>query len=646
MKSPKVISVCFFIILILLAILFHSHTPSTSAQGPEVRGPFFDPPIRPISFDGDVRRLPQGAPVERREMLRPLRPFPITSQPQVPFKDPAVQSVLAPLAIPTFIQNFKGLGFNDDCGGNPCGAGWPPDTNGDVGPNHYIQTVNTSIGIFNKTGTRLAAFTFNSFWSGASTGTPCDNSHQGDPVVLYDAMADRWVITDFTWSNFLHGPYYECIAVSKTADPVSGGWWLYAFQTDNHWLADYPKLGVWPDAYYMSANMFDTLNPLGDALYEGVRVWAFDRASIINGGPLNNVHFDVSTSFITLLPSNLRGALPPTGSPNFFASIDSAAGTLNTLHLWKFSLNGSWPTPPATFTGPTDLAVANFTEPTGDVPEMGGNPLDSLGDRLMMLLQYRNISGTESLWVTHSVISGSVIGVRWYEIRDPNGTPTVYQQSTWQPDSNYRWTGSVAVDHSGNMAIGYSVSSATMFPAIRYAGRLITDTLNTLGQGEASLIDGTGAQTICGSSPCSRWGDYSAMTVDPVDDCTFWYTTEYYETFGDNWQTRIGSFKFASCTPAPTPTPTPTSTATNTPTNTPTPTSTPTNTTTPTATPTNTPTNTPTATPTLTPTSTATATPTSTPTLTVTMTPTNTPTPTDAPTSTPAFRIYFPLIEK
>ncbi len=531
--------ILFFAIVCSIFLLAQAETKPTGAQGPGVRGPFIGPPVRAISFDGDVRKLPQAKPLPNRERPRPLRPGKVTApQSNAPFRDPAVQTTKAPLVMPTPMANFKGLDFLN------WGDGYPPDTNGDVGPSHYIQTVNTSIGIFSKTGTQLAAFSFDSFFTGAVS--PC-NSNQGDPVVLYDAMADRWLISDFAWTNLVNGPYYECFAVSKTSDPVFGGWWLYTFQTDASFMADYPKIGVWPNAYYMSANMFDILNGAGNASYQGVRVWAFDRVSMFSG-TLNSVYFDVSSSYFSLLPSNLRGtSQPPSGSPNFFTSIDSAFGTLTTLYLFNFTLTGSWPTPAATFTGPTNLTVASFTERFADIPEDGGNSLDSLGDRLMMQLQYRNMNGTESLWANHTVNSGGVTGIRWYEIRNPNGSPTIYQQGTFQPDSNYRWMGSLAVDRNGNMAVGYSVSSSGMFPAIRYAGRLSTDTLDTLGQGEASLIEGTGAQTIT-----NRWGDYSAMTIDPSDDCTFWYTNEYYETSGGNWQTRIGSFRFPSSGSNPT----------------------------------------------------------------------------------------------
>ncbi len=256
---------------------------------------------------------------------------------------------------------------------------------------------------------------------------------------------------------------------------------------------------------------------------------------------MTSVKIDLGTSYFSLLPSNYRGAQPPAGTPAFFASI---SGSTTNMRLWKFYVN--WASPGnSSLSGPTNIPIASYSQPSGQVPQLGSSEtLDSLGDRLMMQLQYRNLNGVESLWATHSVASGGVAGIRWYEIRNLGSTPSVYQQSTYQPDSLYRWMGSLAVDGVGNMAVGYSASSSSLYPAIRYAGRLASDSLNTLSQAETSLIAGSGSQ----SGGYNRWGDYSAMTVDPVDDCTFWYTTEYYETTGNNWQTRIGSFKYPNCT--------------------------------------------------------------------------------------------------
>jgi hypothetical protein len=276
--------------------------------------------------------------------------------------------------------------------------------------------------------------------------------------------------------------------------------------------------------------------------YAGTQVWAFNRDDMIAGKALRSVTFTLGTAYFSLLPSDMRGNLPPTGAPNYFVS---DWGSTTSMKLWKFKVN--WTTPSSsTFTGPTSFTVASFTKPSARVPQKGSTEtLDTLGDRLMTDLQYRYINGVESLWVSRSAVVSTYTGIRWYEIRNPNGTPSVYQQGTYAPDSSYRWMPSLAVDKQGNMAVGYSVSSSTMYPAIRYAGRLATDALGTLGQGEATLIAGTGSQ----SGGYNRWGDYASMSVDPVNDCTFWFTTEYYETVSNNWQTRIGSFTMPGCTP-------------------------------------------------------------------------------------------------
>lgn len=499
----------------IAGLVIHRDYP-VFASDSEIVGPVVRGPVLPVSFDRDVRTLP--VPKNRQPHITLQREEPeAPAGPVVP--DPVVQRWPGKTPMPAPFRNFDGLDHT-------VASGFPPDPNGDVGPNHYIQTANTSIAIYDKTGVQLALFSYDDFFDG--TGTPCDSSFRSDPVVLYDAMADRWFLSDFAFSG--NGPFYECIAVSKTADPVAGGWWQYALLTDNNVLADYPKFGVWPDAYYMSAY----LSP-------NIRVWALDRNSILSGGPLNTVSFDLS-GFFFLLPSNLRGALPPAGSPNFFTSVNTSNS--NIVHLWKFQVD--WNTPlNSTFTGPTDITVANYTQPGPDLPELNGNALEPLRFRFMMQLQYRNFGGTESLWGNQTVDSGGgIYGIRWYEIQNPNGVPTVHQQGTYQPDSNFRWNGSLAVDQFGNMALGYSVSSAAMFPSIRYAGRLAGDPLGTLPQAEQSLIEGAGAQI---GFVGNRWGDYSAMTVDPVDDCTFWFTNEYYATTGTDWSTRIGVFSFPGC---------------------------------------------------------------------------------------------------
>ncbi len=498
----------------------------------ETKGPFVETHGKAVSMDKDLRDLPQTGPARKR-LMREMGQMP--SPTGKIFPDPVLQtnenmSASIALAAPSALTSFKGLDLQN------WGGGWPPDTHGDVGPNHYVQAVNTSIGIFDKaTGNRLAAFTFNNFFVAAGGSGVCATYNQGDPIVLYDQISGRWIITDFAFSSVSKPPYYECIAVSKTADPVSGGWWLYTLTADTLSLNDYPKLGIWNDGIYMSANLFKR-----GRTYAGVKVWALNRDDLISGASLRTVSFTLGTTYFSLLPANLKGSLAPAGTPAYFMS---DYGSNTSMKLWKFAVNWTTPTS-STFTGPTSFAVASFTRPSTRIPQLSSTEtLDSLGDRLMSWLQYRNVNGTESLWVSRTVVAGTSMGLRWMEVRNMNSTPTVYQQGTYAPDSNYRWMPSLAVDKFGNMAIGYSVSSSTMYPAIRYAGRLITDPLNTLGQTETSLIEGTGSQ----SGGYNRWGDYSSMSVDPVNDCTFWFTTEYYETTSNNWQTRIGSFQYPGC---------------------------------------------------------------------------------------------------
>ena len=499
-----------------------------------VKGPFVETHAAAVSMDKDLRDLPQTGPTQKRP-YREMGSLPTIQKPGTGL-DPVLQvedgnrAMIEMAAAPAPLTSFKGLDLQT------CGGGWPPDTHGDVGPTHYIQAVNTSIGIFDKaSGSRLAAFTFNNFFVAAGGSGICATYNQGDPIVLYDQISGRWIITDFAFSSVSKPPYYECIAVSKTADPVSGGWWLYTLTADTLSLNDYPKLGIWSDGIYMSANLFKR-----GRTYAGTKVWALNRADMISGATLRSVSFVLGTTYFSLLPSNLKGALPPTGTPNYFMS---DYGSNTSMKLWKFTVNWTTPTS-STFTGPTSFAVASFTRPSTRVPQLGSTEtLDTLGDRLMSWLQYRNVNGVESLWVSRTVVNDTSDGIRWMEVRNMSTTPVVYQQGTYAPDANYRWMPSLAVDKFGNMAVGYSISSSTMYPAIRYAGRLVTDTLGTLGQTENTLIAGTGSQ----SGGYNRWGDYASMSVDPVNDCTFWFTTEYYETVSNNWQTRIGSFQFPGC---------------------------------------------------------------------------------------------------
>ncbi|MDX6452339.1 MAG: hypothetical protein QOH16_2388 [Gaiellaceae bacterium] len=501
-------------------------------------------------FRGDVRHIPRGNLIRSEGRPEPKSPSDVL--PGATQSDTALQTAPATSTATTGASSFVGLDHTS------WGAGWPPDPNGDVGPNNYVQTVNTSVGIFGKDGTRQAAFTFDSLFSQAATGTPCDNANQGDPVALYDPFGDRFIVTDFAWNDaqFGTGPFYQCMAVSKTSDPVSGGWYFYAWKTETGAsLPDYPKLGVWPDGIYMSANVFASS---GSQAFQNVQVWAFDRTKMEAGDPTAQaVTFPVAArvggvSVFSLLPSNARSVTgaPPAGSPNYFSSIYASYA----IRTWKFHVD--WTTPAnSTFTGPTNSSISTFNVGPSTVPEKDGNSLDTLSYRLMMQNQYTNLNGRESLWLTHTVGNGSSVAqVRWYELPVTGGAVgAVRQQSTWAPDLLNRFMPSLAVDKKGDMALGYSVSDASMYPAIRYSGRLAGDPLNQLTQSEQTLVQGLGYQccTFSDGSTNTRWGDYSAMTIDP-DGCTFWYTGEYYDAHpttkvDDNWQTRIGSFQLPGC---------------------------------------------------------------------------------------------------
>jgi hypothetical protein len=509
------------------------------------------------SFHGDLRTLPQIPPrkferPERKEpqATRTLLPGTQTSNPT---RSAPVQSIPS-IPAPAPSNSFDGLDFAN------WGAGHPPDTNGDAGPTYYIQTINTSIGVYRKSdGVRVAAFTFNTLMSQGSFGNLCDTNNFGDPVVLYDTFEDRWIISDFAFqldgsSNIVNPPgTFQCFAVSQTGDPVSGGWNFFSISVSGG-LGDYPKLAVWPDGLYMSANVFGY--PSGGA-FQNPRVWALNKAQMYANAPsVQVVTFDAPAADFAILPSNarLQTGTPPPGTPNYFVATWEF---LNSVTVYKFHVN--WASPLlSTFTGP-DVPVAATSWPNStppNAPSSGGNPLDVLAIRAMVQNQYSNIGGVESLWVAHTVRRGNTSGFaapRYYQVDVTGGTvaANLPQAATWDPDGAnvmYRFMPSVAVDRAGDMALGYSTSSSTTLPAIMYAGRLATDPVNTLSQTEQLLIQGTSTQTgTCGGT-CTRWGDYSAMTLDP-DGCTFWYSNMYYAVSGLSFNTRIGSFAFPGCTP-------------------------------------------------------------------------------------------------
>lgn len=519
------------------------------------------PALRDLAANAPIRR----DEVERnRRQVKPDRPVPEG------FVDATVQTANA-LAMPAPNLTFEGMNQAEGCGG--C---IPPDTNGAVGPTQYVQMVNSAVSVYDKAGTRVLGPTaINALWSGLPGA--CKDNNNGDPIVVYDQLADRWLVSQFAVPGGAVG-YHECIAISKTAD-AAGEYYVYDFNLGTTRFEDYPHFGLWPDGYYMSTHEF---NAAGTA-YLGAAAFAFERDKMLAGLPAQMIYFSLGNSnpsFGGHLPANLDGfTLPPAGAPNYFMQVDNAAdiAPAAALRIWKFHVD--WTTPANSTFGingqPNSITpVAEFARPNcslgglrayvvGCVPQLGDPfQLDPIGDRLLYRLAYRNFGDHESLVLNHAAIANSTtmqIGPRWYEVRDPGGSPQIFQQSTFGPsgptDPLYRFMGSIAMDRAGNIAIGYSTSSSADYPSIAYAGRLATDPLNTLAQGEAQMFAGTGPQRGEVFAPqTGRWGDYSSLTVDPVDDCTFWYTTEYFEATDapvGAWHTRVGSFKFPQCTPRP-----------------------------------------------------------------------------------------------
>jgi hypothetical protein len=517
-------------------------------------------------FQGDVRGLPRTRPgkVQRLEREAPVPPggkseAQSDQRKELSGKSGGQNEQSAPLAMsvgandvaPPPSSSFDGLDFLN------FGSGHPPSANGDVGPNYYIQAINTSVGIFDKTnGNPVATFGLNSFMSQGQFGNLCDTNNMGEPVVLYDTFEDRWVITDYAFQMNGGGVAnppgaYQCIAVSRSGDPVAGGWNFYSLHFTD-FLNTYPKFGVWPDGIYMSANLYAF--PAGGA-YQNPRVWALNKAQMYAGAPtVQAISFDAPAADFTLLPSNarLQTGTPPVGTPNLFLSTSQY---IDGVGVYKFHVDWDHVSL-SSFTGPfKSVAPARPSSAPAAAPSFGGNDLDVVGIRAMMQNQYTNLGGVESLWATHTVRrvdNNGFAAPRFYQVSVNGGAvgANVTQAATFDPDGDnvmHRFMPSVAVDHAGNMALGYSTSSSTTKPAIKYAGRLSADPINTFGQSEQVLMQGAGTQAgNCEGALCSSWGDYSAMTLDP-DGCTFWYTNMYYQADGINYQTRIGSFTLPQC---------------------------------------------------------------------------------------------------
>ena len=487
------------------------------------------PTVEEPEGEGDRKDDPPGQP-------GPLGPQDI---------DQNVQSEVGKGEIPSPIVSFDA--FN---GTGPT----PPDPVAGVGPNHIVVMANSRYAVYTKTGAPLVGpANINTLWSGF--GGACQNENAGDPIVIYDARADRWLLTQFTAA----GPtYFNCVAISTTGDPT-GTYFRYAISTGSN-FPDYPKYGTWTNAYLISTREQSGGSDVGIGAY------ALNRAQMIAGNPSPTVIGFIAPPGATpyragngLLPADIDGFTePPPGSPAYFIGTQDNGGPLgapsDAINLWKFVINFTTPAS-STFTLTNTIPVAAFdsmfpcTPGSRDcIPQPGTTTkIDHLGYRQRPLFRaaYRNFGSHESIVTNQSVeASAGISGIRWWELRSPNSSPTIFQQGTYAPgvsDGIHRWMGSIAMDREGNIGLGYSVSNTSVFPGIRYTGRLAGDPLGTMPQGEGIIVNGGGSQT--GSA---RWGDYTAMVIDPTDDATFWYVNQYYPvTSSSTWRLRVGSFRLA-----------------------------------------------------------------------------------------------------
>ena len=533
-------------ILFAIALTAVLVVPAAGADGPAappvIRGAESLGPVVPHVFEGDLRRLPlapvwqPGDPVKEipRRHNGPIGPEPMVFGTPRPTEDPLVERQAefgferVPEAFDTPIINIAGQGYT---GLNP------PDTVGDVGRDYYVQAINggggTSVVIYDKVTGAIASgpFTLDNLGSGNC------GSGLGDPVVLYDELASRWFLTEFSiFGNRL------CVYVSRTSSPITGGWYNYEFQATN--FPDYPKYAVWPDAYYVASNE------------NSPAAYALEREQMLDGLPADFQRFTAPPlsgfGFQALTPSDVDGPAPPAGTPGWFIrhkddEVHSGGTDPTQDFLELFAFQVDWANPGnSSFTGPIQVGISEidsnmcglFSFSCFDQP--GGADLDPLREVVMWRSQYRNFGSYEVL-VGNLVTDAGVDqgAVRWFELRNEGSQWFLYQEGTYSPNNDNRWMGSAAMDVDGNLAVGYNVSSTQTFPALRYVGRLSTDPLGVMTTGEASLVEGSG------SNSSNRYGDYSSLNVDPVNGCTYWFTGEY--NTSSNWSTRVGAFAFDTC---------------------------------------------------------------------------------------------------
>ncbi len=506
--------------------------------------------ISPPLLDMAAGAISVVAEEEEQEPSNPQLPNWRIPRSNVP--DPVVQPVVSSFeyrsssgftpAAPSTGFNFTGIGIS---------GGSPSDSNGSVGNNQYVETVNTRYQVWSlnratKVATSVLGPTnINTLWSGF--GGPCETQNSGDPIVLYDKIANRWLISQFT-TTLSSGSYYQCVAVSTTANAI-GSYARWAYVVPSGRFGDYPHFGVWSDAYYMMGHAFASTS----GGYIAAMFAALDRKKMLEGDPTATwqVIFDANEG--GHMPADVDGFTPPPqNAPGIFLSLHPSG-----MFIYRMKVDFEMPANTVR-TKQATVPVAASTAACGGgscLPQPGTTAvLDSLADRLMFRVAYRNFVDHESLVVSHSVdpsVPGVVSGVRWYDFR-LSGTPDavcssypcVYQQGTVAdvPNGRSRWMSSIAMDSAENILVGYSTTGKTAgtdSQSLRYTGRSKNDPLGTMTAPEAIIATGTRNNTSN-----SRWGDYSSMSVDPFDDCTFWYVAQYIPTSTSLWGTKIASAAF------------------------------------------------------------------------------------------------------
>ncbi|MCX6266623.1 MAG: BACON domain-containing carbohydrate-binding protein [Bacteroidetes bacterium] len=412
---------------------------------------------------------------------------------------------------------------------------YPPDCNGTAGPDHFMQTINMVYAIYDKSGTLAAGpANLNLLFQGVAGS----NFNDGDPIILYDDQADRWLVTEFSISGSIN---YMLMAVSTTNDPT-GTWHKYSFQVAS--MPDYPKFSVWRDGYYMGDNNGGSND-----------IYVFERDKMLTGSVAKGIGFSNAwrpssvDGFMCVPPIDNDGPLAPAGTPGLFIAFndDALGGGLD--QLWLYELTVDWTTPSnSAFVRTQTIDVQSFNSSFGNnwnnIEQKGTTQrLDGIPQVIMNVPQYRNFGSYQTIVCCHTVnVDGARhAGIRWYELRKTTASWTIRQQGTYAPDANSRWMGSIMLNGNNEIGLGYSISSTSMFPGIFFCGQSPAAYLSA--SGILDIAEDTIKLGAYSQTGANRWGDYSQMSVDPADDKTFWFTNQYVGSGGSR-KTKIASFRY------------------------------------------------------------------------------------------------------